>query len=83
MDFHVINRTDKFWEIFSVEYYNQISTYGIDGCRSTCVYVMKVRQLFIKHAVSKIVSSIGWTAVKKYSVLCCKDIDAWTTSNDM
>ena len=31
----------------------------------------------------KIVSSIGWTAVKKCSVLCCKDIDAWTTSNDM
>ena len=21
----------------SVEYYNQISTYGINGCRSTCV----------------------------------------------
>ena len=50
------------------------------------VYVFKkVRQLFSKHRVSKIVSSAWWRAVqtKKCSVLCCKVIDACTTSNDV
>ena len=50
------------------------------------VYVIeKVSQLFSKHSVSKIVSSVWWRAVqtKKCSVLCCRVIDACTTSNDV
>ena len=50
------------------------------------VYVIeKVRQLFSKHRVSKIVSSVWWSSYrqKKCSVLCCKVIDACTTSNDV
>ena len=50
------------------------------------VYVInKVRQLFSKHRVSKIVSSVWWRAAqrKKSSVLCCRVIDARTTSNDV
>ena len=50
------------------------------------VYVIeKVRQLFSKRRVSKIVSSIWWKAVqtKKCSVLCCRIIDACTTTNDV
>ena len=51
------------------------------------VYVIeKVRQLFSKHRVSKIVSSVWWRTgetEKKCSVLCCKVIDTCTTSNDV
>ena len=50
------------------------------------VYVIeKVRQLFSKRRVSKIGSSIWWKAVqtKKCSVLCCRIIDACTTSNNV
>ena len=50
------------------------------------VYVVEnVRQLFSKHRVSKIVSSFGWCAeqTNKCSVLCCKVVDACTTSNDV
>ena len=50
------------------------------------VYVIeKVRQLFSKHRVSKIVSS-DWrraAQTEKCSVLCCKVIEAYTTSNDV
>ena len=36
------------------------------------VYVNKnVRQLFCKHRVSKIVSSVWWRAVQIKNVLCC------------
>ena len=47
--------------------------------------VEKVRQLFSKHTVCEIVSSVWWRAVQteKCSVLCCKVIDACTTSNDV
>ena len=45
------------------------------------VYVIeKVRQLFSKHRVSKVASSVQ---TKKCSVLCCKVIDACTTSNEV
>ena len=49
------------------------------------VYVIKVRQLFSKHRVSKIVSLVWWRAVqtKKNSVLCCKVIYACSTFNDV
>ena len=50
------------------------------------VYVIeKVRLLFSKHRVSKIVSSVWWRSVRieKCCVLCCKVIDACTTSNDV
>ena len=48
------------------------------------VYVIeKVRQLFSKHRISKIVSSVWGYRQKKCSVLCCKVIDACTTSNDV
>ena len=50
------------------------------------VYVIKkVRQLFCKHRVSMIVLSFGgWRyRQKKCCVLCCKVIDACTTSNDV
>ena len=50
------------------------------------VYVIEtVRQLLSKHGVSKIVSSVCWRAVQteKCSVLCCRIIDACTTSNDV
>ena len=50
------------------------------------VYVIKkVRQLFSKYRVSKIVSSVWWSAIhaKKCSVLCCIVIVAWSTSNDV
>ena len=51
------------------------------------VYVIeKIRQLFSKHRDSKIDSSVWWRAVqkkKKSSVLCCRVIDACTTSNDV
>ena len=50
------------------------------------VYVIeKVRHLFSKHRVSKIVSSVWWRAVQteKRSVLCCRVIDAYTTSYDV
>ena len=48
-------------------------------------YVIEVRQLFSKHRVSKIVSSVWWRSVQteKFSVLCSKVIDACTTSNDV
>ena len=54
------------------------------SCEAICVIKM-VRQLFSKHGVSKIVSSVGWRAVQteKYSALCCRAIDACTTSNDV
>ena len=47
--------------------------------------VMKVWQLFSRHRVSRIVSSVGWMTVQteKCSVLCCKVIDACTNSNDV
>ena len=50
------------------------------------VYVIeKIRQLFSKHRVSKVVLSVWWRSVQteKCSVLCCKVIDACTTSNDV
>ena len=50
------------------------------------VYVIeKVRQLFSKHRVSKIVSSFWWRSVQteKCSGLCCKVIDSCFTSNDV
>ena len=50
------------------------------------VYVIKkVKQLFSKHRVSKIVSSVWWCAVqtKKCCVMCGNVIDACTTSNDV
>ena len=49
------------------------------------VYIIEVRQLFSKHRVSKIVPSVWWRAVqtKKCCVLCCKVIDACSTSNDV
>ena len=34
------------------------------------VYVIKLRQLFSKHRVSKIVSSVVWRALQK-NVVCC------------
>ena len=47
------------------------------------VYVIKVRQIFSKHRVSKIVSSVGWwTIPKKHSMTCYEVIDACTTSSD-
>ena len=48
--------------------------------------IKKVRQLFSKHRVSKIVSSVWWKAVQTGIIcilLCCKVIDACTTSNDV
>ena len=47
--------------------------------------IEKVRKMFSKHRVSKIVSSVWWRAIqtKKCSVLCCKIVDACTTSTDM
>ena len=50
------------------------------------VYLMKkVRQLFSRDRVSKVVLSVGWREVqtKKCNVLCCDVIDAWTTLNDV
>ena len=49
------------------------------------VYIIeKLRQLYSKHRVSKIVLLVWWRAVQtKKSVLCCKVIDACTTSNDV
>ena len=52
------------------------------------VYVIKkVRQLFSKHRVSKIVSSVfirvGRYKHKKCSVLCCTVFDGCTISNDV
>ena len=50
------------------------------------VYVIeKVRQLFSKHRVSKVVRRFGGGRYrqKKCNVLCCKVIDACTTSNDV
>ena len=50
------------------------------------VYEFKMdRQLFSKHRVSEIVLSVWWRAVQteKCSVLCCRVIDACTTSNDV
>ena len=35
--FFAIDFCKCFFLSVSVEYYNQISTYGINGCRSTCV----------------------------------------------
>ena len=34
------------------------------------VYVIKVRQLFSKHRVSKIVSSVWWRAVQTKKMYC-------------
>ena len=47
--------------------------------------IEKVRQQISKHRVSKIVSSVWWRAVhtEKCSVLCCRVIDASSSSNDM
>ena len=48
------------------------------------VYVIKVMQLFSKHRISQIISSVLWRAVqKKCSVLGRKVIDACPTSNDV
>ena len=50
------------------------------------VYVIeKVRQLFSKHRVSKVFCRFGGGRYrqKKCSVLCCKVIDACTTSNNV
>ena len=46
--------------------------------------VVYVIEKVSKHRVSKIVSSVWWRVVqkkKKCSALCCKVIDACTTSN--
>ena len=49
------------------------------------VYVIKVRQLFSRHRVSKIVPSVGGGRYKqnKCNVLCCKVINACSISNDV
>ena len=54
-------------------------------CWEVAYVIEKVSQLFSKHRVSMIVSSIWWRAVQteKCSVLCCKKIDACTTSSDV
>ena len=60
MYIHVINKTNKIWEVVCVD---------------------KFRQLFSKHRVREIVSSVGWRAVQTRKMFCyAVAIVAWTTS---